>query len=163
MNTRYLRLLIAAIGLMIQGSAGCGSNGPHMVPIRGEVTYQGLPLINVTQGIVRYSPKAPGTPAREATGRIQPDGSFVMTTFKNADGVVAGEYNITVSAYSSPVLSREQTESGVHAAMPKLMIPEKYLQPDASGLTDTVDSEHSGFKRLEITNGEPGLGGTARQ
>ena len=123
-----------------------------MVPIQGEVLFKGAPLINVTQGIVRYSPKQSGTAAREATGRIQPDGTFVLTTFKKADGVVVGDYDITVSAYANPPLTREQTESGVRSGGPKLMIPDKYLSATASGLSDTVDSAHPGFKKIELTN-----------
>jgi len=145
------RTLGVGLSLLIMAAAGCGSNGPKMVPIRGLVTYKGAPLINVTQGIVRYSPKASTTSAREATGRIQPDGSFVLTTFQKADGVVAGDYNVTVSAYSGEVLSREQTESGASSSGPRLMIPKKYLKPDSSGLSDTVDSGHPGFKKLELT------------
>jgi hypothetical protein len=122
-----------------------------MIPIHGQVTYKGAPLINVTQGIVRYSPKQSGTPAREATGRIQPDGSFVLTTLSKADGVVVGDYDISVSAYSAPILTREQTESGVRHANPKLMIPDKYLKANTSGLSDTVQSGHPGVKKIELT------------
>jgi hypothetical protein len=143
---------MVAFVLVLPGVAGCGSSGPEMVPIQGEVLYKGAPLLSVTQGIVRYSPKQAGTAAREATGRIQPDGTFVLTTFKKADGVVVGEYDITVSAYSNPPLTREQTESGVKTAGPKLMIPSKYLTERTSGLSDSVDSGHSGFKKIELTN-----------
>src|SRR5262245_33401437 len=99
MNTLDARVLLACFVLAIPAMVGCGRSGPEMVPIRGEVLYKGAPLLNVTQGIVRYSPKQSGTPAREATGRIQPDGTFELTTFKKADGVVVGDYTITVSAY----------------------------------------------------------------
>jgi hypothetical protein len=146
------RSACSLLGASLLCCAGCGgSDGPELVPIRGEVWYEGAPLRDVTRGIVRYTPKEPGTLAREASARIQPDGSFDMTTFQNADGVVVGDYNITVSAYSSAALTREQTEAGARVAGPRIMIPEKYLQAETSGLSDTVDSNHSGFKKLELT------------
>jgi len=132
--------------------AGCGAQGPETIPIRGEVLYKGTPLKNVPQGIVRYLPKSPDN-GRQASGRIQPDGSFVLTTFKASDGVVPGEYTITVSAYSREAPSRAEVEAsgGLGIAGPKLMIPERYTDPTASGLNDIVDSNHSGFKRIELT------------
>lgn len=121
-----------------------------MVPIHGDISFNGAPLLNVTQGIVRYSPKEGGTAAREATGRIQPDGTFVLTTFQGGDGVVAGEYNITVTANAGPMLTRAQLESGVKQAAPQSMIPEKYRNASTSGLTDSVNSSHSGVKKIEL-------------
>jgi len=143
-------LAVAAACLIVTDFAGCRKSGLEMIPIQGQVSYNGAPLQNVTQGIVRYSPKEPGTTAREATGRIQPDGTFVLTTFKGGDGVVAGEYNITVTANSSPMLTREQTESGAKSAPPKSMIPEKFRNASTSGLTDTVNSSHSGVKKIDL-------------
>jgi len=133
--------------------AGCGPSGPTVVPIRGEVHFQGEPLKNVPQGLVHYLPST--AEGRQASGRIQPDGSFVLTTFQKADGVVPGEYNITVSAYTTqPELTREQVEAraGAGIAPPRLLIPEKYTDPAKSGLSDTVDSNHSGFKRIELVD-----------
>ena len=152
MNTPCKCFVVLVVGLALECATGCKSSGPQMVRIRGIVSYQGAPLTNVTQGIVRYSPKGAGSGAREATGRIQPDGTFVMTTFQKDDGVVVGEYDITVSAYSGQELSRQQTESGVQSAGPKLMIPEKYLKPSTSGLSDTVASGHPGTKQIELTD-----------
>lgn len=146
------RIVVVVFCLLCSGAVGCESNGPKMVHIRGMVSYKGAPLTNVTQGIVRYSPKAASSGARESTGRIQPDGSFVMTTFQKDDGVVVGEYDITVSAYSTQMLSRQQTESGVHSAGPKLLIPERYLKPSTSGLSDTVAAGHSGVKQIELND-----------
>ena len=128
-------------------AAGCGSKGPQMVPIRGQVLYNGQPLKDVPQGLVRYLPKD-SSRGRQASGRLQSDGSFVLTTFQNADGVVIGDYDITVSAYTS-ALTREQTESGNRGG-PQLMIPEKYTKPDESGLSDTVDAKHPGIKKIEL-------------
>jgi hypothetical protein len=152
MNTRCRHLVIWVAFLLLSWAAGCNSHDPKMITIRGTVFYNGAPLVNVTQGIVRYSPKAQNAGGREASGRIQPDGSFVMTTFQKDDGVVVGEYDITVSAYAGEELSREQTESGVRASGPRPMIPNKYLQPGTSGLSDSVAAGHSGFKKIELTD-----------
>jgi hypothetical protein len=152
MNTVFRRFLVLVLGLALPWLAGCNSSGPQMVRIRGIVTYKGEPITNVSQGIVRYLPKGSSSRAREATGRIQPDGSFVMTTFQKDDGVIAGEYDITVSAYSGQLLSRQETEAGVHTAGPKLLVPDRYLKPSSSGLSDSVASGHSGFKKIELTD-----------
>ena len=139
--------------LAVLCALGCGSDRPDLVPIRGEVIYSGEPLRDVTQGIVRYTPKASGTAAREASARIQQDGSFEMTTFQKGDGVVVGEY----SHYSLCLLvtsldARANGKRSSRAAGRKLMIPEKYLEADTSGLSDQVDVDHSGFKRIELSN-----------
>jgi hypothetical protein len=149
-KTFRARWAVAAACLFVSALGGCKKSGLEMVPIHGDVSYNGAPLQNVTQGIVRYTPKEGGTAAREATGRIQPDGTFVLTTFKGGDGVVAGEYNITVTANSSPMLTREQTESGAKQTAPKSMIPDKYHNASTSGLSDSVNSSHSGVKKIEL-------------
>ena len=124
------RIVVVVFCLLCSGAVGCGSNGPKMVPIHGQITYKGTPLVNVTQGIVRYTPKQSGTPARDATGRIQPDGSFVLTTLTKADGVVFGEYDISVSAYSVPTLTREQTEIGRAARQSQTHDPRKISESE---------------------------------
>ncbi len=148
MTARLIYVLSLSLAM---AAGGCGSDGPTTIPVRGEVVYKGAPLKDVPQGLVHYLPK--GSEGRQASGRLQPDGSFVLTTFKSGDGVVPGEYDIVVSAYSAKAeLSREQVEAA-RGVVPKpgLMIPEKYTEPMTSGLSDTVDSNHSGFKRIELT------------
>jgi hypothetical protein len=147
------RRIVGIAGLLLTSGmcAGCGSSGPTTIPIRGEVYFNGAPLKDVPQGLVHYIPKS--TEGRQASGRLQPDGSFELTTFQKADGVMPGEYDIAVSAYSATAeLSRAQVEAARGmVAKPGLMIPEKYTEPKTSGLSDTVDSNHTGFKRIELT------------
>jgi hypothetical protein len=152
MSIRFTGLVCAVSCLAALSLAGCAD--PDIIPIRGEVLYKGAPLKDVPQGLVRYIPKTSSGAARQASGRIQPDGSFELTTFKSADGVVPGDYNIVVSAYASGggVLSREQTEAGISVAGPRLIIPQKYISPTTSGLSDTVDSDHPGFKTIELSD-----------
>jgi hypothetical protein len=144
---RKYSILVAWL-VIVLCATGCGSSGPVMVPIRGQVFYKGEPLKGVPQGLVRYLPKD-SSRGRQASGRLQPDGTFVLTTFASADGVVVGDYDITVSAYSSS-LTRAQTEAGTRSGGPKLLIPEKYTTPEASGLGDAVNSKHTGFKKIEL-------------
>jgi hypothetical protein len=144
---------IAAVLLTTVLTAGCGSSGPTIIPIRGEVLYNGDTM---KEGTVVYLPKGSGE-ARQASGRIQPDGSFVLTTFKNADGVVPGDYNVVVYSYGAQagnVPTRAELEAAHAAGRPQrqVVIPEKYTIPESSGLSDTVDSKHSGFKRIELTD-----------
>ncbi|HJQ81618.1 MAG TPA: hypothetical protein VJ828_16770, partial [Lacipirellulaceae bacterium] len=149
MSTRCI--FLASLSIALAALTGCGSDGPTLIPIRGEVLYKGTPLRNVPQGLVKYLPKSDD--ARQASGRIQPDGSFVLTTFQNADGVTPGEYHVIVTAYTTQQLSREQVEAASGAVgQPRLLIPEKYTDPNTSPLTDVVDSDHSGFKRIELTD-----------
>jgi hypothetical protein len=143
---------VIALGTGFLALAGCGSSGGlDTVPIKGEVTYNDKPL---TEGTVAYLPIKPGT-GRSANGPIGPDGKFSMTTQQRDDGVVKGEYQLVVYAYA-PHPGEPQTREE-HEAMAKAggikrgyIIPEKYVTPETSGLTDTVDDNHSGFKKIEL-------------
>lgn len=144
-----------ASGLLVLAVfGGCGrSNGPVTIPVRGEVLYQGSPL---KEGLVVYLPKN-SDDSRQASGKIEADGSFVLTTFKKGDGVVPGEYAIVVYPYDSPAgaeRTREQIEAAAQTGAPRpaTMIPERYSDPAASGLTDTINDEHSGVKQIELTD-----------
>ncbi len=79
--------------LFILGLVGCGSDTPHVVPVKGKVSYQGKPL---TSGTVMLVPDGDGF---GATGQIQPDGSFILTSFKQNDGAAPGKYKVTVEVF----------------------------------------------------------------
>ena len=129
---------------------GCGGEKPDMIPIKGEVIYDGKPL---AQGQVVYLPRNRET-GRQASGPIKPDGTFVMTTQKGGDGVKFGEYDIVVFGYGTDPsrdkpASREEQEKSMKNKR-RSSIPEKYSNQRTSGLSDTVDANHEGFKRIEL-------------
>jgi hypothetical protein len=73
---------------------GCGSSTPQgapTLPVKGKVIFKGQPL---TKGTVSFEPEGPG---KEAFGEIQPDGTFVLTTYKKDDGAVLGKHRVSVS------------------------------------------------------------------
>src|SRR4051794_18550874 len=71
---------------LLAACAGCGAKGagtlPNLIPVKGKVTFKGQPL---TKGTVHFEPDDYGGPA---AGQLQADGSFVLTTAKEGDGVV---------------------------------------------------------------------------
>ena len=92
---KILCRLFSAVAFTFLAS-GCGSDNSAIniamkpVPVKGTVTLKGKPL---TQGTIRFEPDSGG---REAQGDIQPDGSFVLTTFDAKDGAVEGEHRVAV-------------------------------------------------------------------
>ena len=76
MRIRFLRFdaLAAALRSPPAGAADAGAATlPSLIPVKGKVTYKGQPL---TKGTVRFEPDGYG---RMATGKIQPDGTYVLS------------------------------------------------------------------------------------
>ena len=68
--------------------------------------------------------------AGQARGQLQSDGTFVLTTNKEGDGVVAGHHRVSITGTGkSP---REASRQEIHAA-------------ESSKLEADVDAEHTEF------------------
>ena len=108
---------------------GCGIAGSAtpatLIPVKGKVTYKGKP---VTKGLVKFEPDGYG---RKASGQLQSDGSFVLTTDKEGDGVVAGHHKVSIT--------------GTGDRPGKELVPKKYTQRAGSKLEADVDAEHTEF------------------
>jgi hypothetical protein len=111
--------LAALVGLSCWGcGASTGAPAGMTVPVKGKVTYKGQPL---TQGSVVFEPDG----GREANGEIQPDGTFVLTTFRIGDGAVPGVHRVGVTG---------SLKGG------KSPIPVKYRSPSSSKLEVEVSA-----------------------
>lgn len=113
--------------LMLAGVAaiGCGPARPPLVPVAGIVTLDGRPLAGGSLRVIPHN-------ARAAAGRIGPDGRFVLGTFADADGCVAGTHAVEVM----PLASGGDERSPAAVAPPPF--PLRYVSADSSGLTVTV-------------------------
>jgi hypothetical protein len=123
---KLIALALAAVLLVPCG--GCGSAGgavPTLIPVKGKVIYKGQP---VSKGIVRFEPDGYG---RMASGQLQSDGTFVLTTLKEGDGVVAGEHRVTIEGFEKN-LARDRALK-------------KYGSANISGLKAEVRPEKTEF------------------
>jgi hypothetical protein len=115
--------------LAMSCGAGCSSEAgarAPLIPVKGKITYKGQPL---SQGVVTFEPDSGF--GRRARGKIQPDGTFVLTTDKEADGVVAGHHQVSVA--------------GTGSRSTKELVPKKYTLRTSSQLTADVDADHTEF------------------
>jgi hypothetical protein len=119
--------LTIAVGVCIC-VAGCGGPSPRPVMVRGQVTYNGRPLGG---GTVTFVPADYGPPA---SGQIQPDGQFALSTFRPGDGALPGRYAVMVIAVGSTA-GRLPDEANPPAA---LLVPRKYASHRTSDLTAKV-------------------------
>lgn len=88
---------LAGLGIAV-GIVGCGSGGHGTAPVKGKVTYDGKP---VTGGNLTFAPLGGGTQAdvgKPASGDVQSDGSYTLTTYMQADGAVIGKHRVSYSA-----------------------------------------------------------------
>jgi hypothetical protein len=88
-----LTLRLACAGFVLLTFIGCGRSSGQAAataPVKGTVTFKGKPL---TKGRVVFEPDGAG---KEASGEIQPDGSFVLTTYQKDDGAVIGTHHVSI-------------------------------------------------------------------
>src|SRR5256885_12551631 len=76
--------------------AGCHRSPLELAPTHGKVTIANKPL---TSGKVRFAAIAKGddvNPGKPAWGKIESDGTFRLTTYRNDDGAVVGDHWVTI-------------------------------------------------------------------
>ena len=114
--------------------AGCGADAGNMVSVTGRVTWEGAPA---TTGNVTFTLASADTngPARLATGQIQPDGTFVMSTLKQNDGVLPGTYRVAINSDPPPRIEVIEGQK-----LPKGPVPASYADPATSGLEVAIES-----------------------
>src|SRR5262245_4451842 len=72
------------VGALLVGLSAC-TGGPRTFPVKGTVMYNGKP---VPKGTVLFTPVTSGP---TATGEINKNGTYQLTTYKPGDGACLGE------------------------------------------------------------------------
>lgn len=136
------RIRAVCVAIFLGFAVGC-SDSPYS-PVRGVVTFDGKPVADATVG---FSPKdvTVGRPAFGVTGS---EGNYELSTLEPGDGVLPGEYHVTVTAVDiveSEKAKKMAEEYGslvgdMRLPKPKetWRIPEAYSETETSGLEFTV-------------------------
>lgn len=127
-------IAVAALATLTTGLSGC-NYGPPLGQVSGRVTLDGTPL---RFGKVMFQNTQGGQPA---TGDIESDGSFVLSTFSPGDGAIVGTHRVRVVCYSSQDPTKRSVDGPAGDALGELLVPEKYSSLGASGLSAEVPAE----------------------
>ena len=113
--------LLAYIGL-----PGCGSSGESLLPVEGQVQFEGKPL---TKGTVILFPDADkkNDSKQEPRGAIGPDGRYKIVTHPG-DGAAPGWYKVGVIVVQPSDPKNPYSE-------PRSLIPAKFGKPSESKLS----------------------------
>jgi hypothetical protein len=109
--TASLMLLVSFVSVV-----GCGDGRPQRVPVSGTVLIDGAP---VPHGFVTFAPPK----GRSASGQLDKQGRFTLTSYEPGDGTLAGTQRVAVLARESI----SETKAKWHA-------PKKYGDPNSSGI-----------------------------
>jgi hypothetical protein len=116
--------------------AGCGSGADSLMPVRGKVSYRGNLL---TSGTIVFCPDAErGTEGNISCAEIAPDGGYSLKT-GDQEGIAPGWYRVTVAALVG---------SGPYD--PRSVLPEKYRDPQLSGLQCQIKLGHDNVVDFEL-------------
>jgi hypothetical protein len=123
--------LVAAFGLLISCTTGCGSKVKPTGEVYGKVSYKDKP---VTAGNVKFFPEAGGEPVLTL---IAPDGTYRITGVPVGRSKVAVETLHLKGHMTPPPPGLAKMMNGPQAKY--VEIPKKYEQPDTSTLAFEVE------------------------
>jgi hypothetical protein len=129
--------------------SGCGGDSslPKTAKVKGTVTYKGKPLAG---GQISFIPEAGSEAAKNgqpASGQINADGTFTLTTFNTGDGALLGAHKVIVSKRSNDTQRNQPKPDGtIDYTVPKAEIPVNYESIDKTPLKFTVEDKSNEFK-----------------
>ncbi len=133
--------LIVILGSIVM--AGCGSKPadgrPTLVPVSGIVLFNNEPSANAR---VVFSPVAH---QYAAAGLTDGNGRFQLQTFDTKDGAVPGAYKIVVSKF-------EVIDHPDGSFEENFFLPQRYRDPETSGLTTLVPDSGTDEIKVELVN-----------
>jgi len=116
-------LLCLCLAAGMGGLAGCAPGYPETARVSGTITLNGRPL---NTGEIQFI----STTGMIAYGRVQPDGSYRLTSFQPDDGAVPGKHQVIIR----PIPTHQ-----TYGMVGLIAIPDRYADPNTSGLTAEVN------------------------
>jgi hypothetical protein len=144
-------------------SVGCSdSERVEVFPVRGRVNFEGKPLMG--GGAISFMPLA-SQKGRNAGGIINPDGTFVMTTYVEGDGAMAGQFRVMINQTTmqepdfqgdSDTPDAARAIKAVQTVTAKDVIPTIYADPVQSPIEVTIDAKESNELTIDLIRNVPG-------
>ncbi|MCC6512065.1 MAG: carboxypeptidase regulatory-like domain-containing protein [Pirellulaceae bacterium] len=151
---RQAVLGLFVLSVMVPMLAGCSADGgdnpdwPKRYPVSGVVTYQDKPVEGADVAFFSNDGKS------TSTGKTDSSGAFVLTTYLDKDGAVAGSHVVTIRRVDvvDPTPKDVDLSAGGVALPPKItwIVPEKYSLPNKSGLTANVSEGQPNEFRFDL-------------
>lgn len=127
-------------------TVGCGPSTPETVPVTGTVTYKDKPVEGATVNFLGVGSSV------AASDKTDADGKFALKTMFGetiVDGAVPGKHNVAIVKTTAPSAGEVGDPKEMMAEMAKnptmtddfqakSLLPEKYNNPDRSGLVVEV-------------------------
>ena len=129
--THVLRLQASVplfVVFLLISNSGCNSNGNVAVyPVKGVVMFDGEPMLG--GGSIAFIPQG-DQQGKGAGGIIDGDGSYLLSTYKEGDGSMTGNFRvlITQTVFDEPDLSGDTDGKG-GVIEPIEVVPENYRIP----------------------------------
>jgi hypothetical protein len=150
-----VRMLLSRAALavgVITVICGCGGGEFETAPVRGTVTCEGTP---VTSGTITFTPIAEGAadkPGKPGMGKIGPDGTFVLTTYRQGDGAIIGMHEV----FYSPAVAGEEDDDDDEGEGPKSAAPAAPAK-QPTGKAKLLPCQHGGTARIGVVDGNNDL------
>lgn len=125
--------------LMVAGCSGGGT--PETAPVSGKVIFEGEPVTNAT---VTFTPEA----GRPATGSIDGEGRFSLSTFRPNDGAVPGRHRVTFGSTAEVPMPGTPEAKGAKADKPPF--PKRYAGLSTTDLEIDVPAEGLADLTIEL-------------
>jgi hypothetical protein len=132
---------------MLTLALGCGDEAPEgsivegIVPVSGTATYQGKPL----QDYAIYFSDGKNRPA---TGMVDAQGHFTLSTNAEGDGAPVGSHKVWL--VYSPVVEENPEVLDPKIPPPKVKLPAKYTSLEKTDLTVEVPEAGLTDHKLEV-------------
>jgi hypothetical protein len=146
--------------------AGCGGSTDVLVfPTSGIVNYEGKPMSG--GGSISLVPTS-SQAGKAAGGIINPDGTFVMSTYGDGDGAMAGTFRVMIAQTTTaePDFGGDSDAPGAAAKAEGTstvdkadIIPLIYADPINSPITVTIEAKDKNELKIELNRSVPGSPG----
>lgn len=144
---RFLQILFVLFVSM--SLVGCGPSEPtaeilKTVPASGILTYQGKPLAN--HDVTFF----PTDGRRPASSRTDDHGKFTLGTNGPDDGAVTGTHKVAITGPGPTFVGEPGKEDPSNIQLPKATIPDKFSNPETSGLTQAIPESGAADIKIEL-------------